>query len=100
MAFIHNEFLGEATHQTTIVREEFFSMKCWFFKRKDLERHYNIMSKRFYLLKGMDDPNLKQAFLNSLSNPLGNEAFKLMETKRFAVQTASLGEIYQNALPD
>lgn len=98
MTLIHNEFLGEITHQTSIVREEFLSMKCCSFKRKDLERHYNNMPKRFYLLKGMDDPKLKQDFLNSLLEPLGNEAFKLMETRRLALQNDFLGEIYQNTL--
>lgn len=56
------------------------------------------MPKRYYLLKGMDDPNLKQAFLNSLLEPLGNEAFKLLETKHMILQGASLEEIFQHAL--
>lgn len=86
------------THQTTIAREEFFIMKCCSYKRKDLEKHYNNMSKRFYLLKEMNDPNLKQTHLNSLPNPLSNEAFKLLETNGITLQNASLGEIYQNAL--
>lgn len=73
-------------------------MKCCPYKRKDLERHHNNMSKRFHLLKEMDDPNLKQAFLNSLPDPLGNDAFKLLETKGIALQNATLSEIYQNAL--
>lgn len=52
------------------------------------------MSKMFYLLGGMDDPNLKQAFLNSLPEPLSNEAHKLLKTKGIGLQNASLGEIY------
>lgn len=31
-------------------------------------------------------------------DPLGNEASKLLKTKKLALQTTSLGEIYQNAL--
>lgn len=85
-------------HQTTIAREEYLSMKCCSYKRKDLGRHYNGISKRFYLLGGIDDPNLKQAFLNSLPEPLRNEAYKLLETKGIGLQNASLSEIYRNAL--
>lgn len=70
----------------SIAKEEFLNMKCCSYKRKDLERHYGNMSKRFYLPKEMDDPNLKQAFLNSLPDALINEAFKLMETKRLPQQ--------------
>lgn len=41
---------------------------------------------------------MKQTFLNSLPDPIGNETFKSMKIKRLAFQTASLGEIYQNVL--
>ncbi|KAK9733620.1 hypothetical protein RND81_04G079400 [Saponaria officinalis] len=47
---IHNEFLGAWDHYTTQAREEFLIMKCCSFMRKDLERHYERMSKRFYAL--------------------------------------------------
>ncbi|XP_024014520.1 uncharacterized protein LOC112088468 [Eutrema salsugineum] len=70
---IHNEFLGTWDHYTIQAREEYMSMRCCSFKRKDLEKHYERMSKRFYVLNGIDDVNLKQAYLNSLPEPLRNE---------------------------
>lgn len=73
-------------------------MKCCSFKRKDLKRHYSNMLSRLYAISGLDDPNLKQAFLNSLPNPLGNEAAKILTTKNLSIATASLREIYQNSL--
>lgn len=73
-------------------------MKCCSFQRKDFERHYTNMSSRFYAIGGLDDSNLKQAFLNSLPDPLGNETSKLLATKNLFVTSASLGEVYQNAL--
>lgn len=63
---IHKEFLGNWDHYTSQIREEFLAMKCCSFKRKDLQKHYDRMSKRYYALNGIDDVNLKQAFLNSL----------------------------------
>lgn len=56
---LHTEFLGAVSHQTATARDEFLKMKCCPYKKKDLEKHYNGMSKRYYLLGGMDDPNLK-----------------------------------------
>lgn len=52
------------------------------------------MSKRFYLLGGMDDQNLKQTFINSLLEPFGNEASKVLGTKGLTLQNTSLGELY------
>jgi len=73
-------------------------MKCCSFQKSDLEKHYAGMSSRFYAISGIDDANLKQAYLNSMPEPLGNETAKMLATKNLTVATASLGEIYQNSL--
>ncbi|ESQ47393.1 hypothetical protein EUTSA_v10028344mg [Eutrema salsugineum] len=95
---IHNEFLGTWDHYTIQAREEYMSMRCCSFKRKDLEKHYERMSKRFYVLNGIDDVNLKQAYLNSLPEPLGNETSQILSLKNMTLSQASLGEIYQISL--
>ena len=95
---IHNEFLGTWEHYTVQAREEYLNMKCCSFRRKDLEKHYARMSKRFYAINGLDDINLKQAFLKSLPEPLGNETSRLLSLKNVALPQASLGEIYQTSL--
>ena len=64
---VHNEFLGSAAHYTEVAREEFLLMKCCLFERKDLEKHFDRMSRRYYSFNGMDDVNAKHTFLNSLS---------------------------------
>lgn len=70
---LHTKFLGSHANHKTFARKEYLSMNCCSFRRKDLEAHYDRMSQRFYLLDGIDDVNLKQAFLNSLPVPLGSE---------------------------
>jgi len=95
---IHNEFVGAPFYHINKQREEYLQMKCYSFQKSDLERHYSNMSSRFYAINGLDDTNLKQAYLNFLPDPLGNETSKLLSTKNLTVTTASLGEIYQNAL--
>ena len=70
-------------------------MKCCSFQQKDLEKHYNRMSERFYCLNGVDDVNLKQVFVNSFPESLSNEAYRSLENKGMTVAQASLGELYQ-----
>ncbi|ESQ50196.1 hypothetical protein EUTSA_v10002230mg [Eutrema salsugineum] len=89
MGHIHNKFLA---------REEYMSMRCCSFKKKDLEKHYERMSKRFYALNGIDNVNLKQAYLNSLPEPLGNKTSRILSLKNMTLNQASLGEIYQISL--
>lgn len=33
---------------------------------KDLDQHFKIVRQRFYLIDGLEDPNIKQAYLNQL----------------------------------
>ena len=56
------------------------------------------MTKKFYLIGGVDDPNLKQAFLSSIPDPLGEETFKLLSTSGKTLQNTTLGELYQLVL--
>ena len=62
--FLHNEFLGALTHYTKVARGEFLAMECCSFERRDLERHFDRMFRRFYTINGMNDVNIKRTFLN------------------------------------
>lgn len=95
---LHNEFIGAPFYQIDKQREEYLQMKWCSFQKTDLEKHYAGMSSRFYAINGIDDANLKQAYLNSMPEPLGNETTKMLATKNLTVATASIGEIYQNSL--
>lgn len=53
------------------------------------------MFKRFYALNGIDDVNQKQAYLNSLSDPLCSETSHMLSLKNMAFNQAFLGKIYQ-----
>ncbi|XP_057949994.1 uncharacterized protein LOC131144997 [Malania oleifera] len=73
-------------------------IKCCFLKRKDLEKHYNLISQRYYTLCELDDINLKQAYLNSLPNPLGEEVLRELQMSGKRLENTSLGKLYQSAL--
>nr|GEZ49990.1 putative zinc finger, CCHC-type [Tanacetum cinerariifolium] len=95
MSIIYSEFIGSPWEHTAHAREEFLKMKCCSFQNKDLEKHYNHMSQRFYCLNGVDDVNLKQVFLNSFPEYLGNEAYRALEAKNVTIAQTTLGELYQ-----
>ncbi|GKB51374.1 putative zinc finger, CCHC-type containing protein [Tanacetum coccineum] len=81
MSIIYTEFIGSPWEHTTHAREEFLKMKCYSFQEKDLEKHYDHMSQRFYYLNGVDDVNLKQVFLNPVPESLRNEAYRALEAR-------------------
>ena len=95
---VHNEFLGSTTHYTKVAREEFLLMKYFSFERKDLEKHFDRMSRRYYSFNGMDDVNAKHTFLNSLPESLGDETLHMMNLQKITLQQASLRESYQHML--
>ncbi|GMN64946.1 hypothetical protein TIFTF001_034022 [Ficus carica] len=53
------------------------------------------MSRRFYLIGGINDPNLKQAFISSIPEPLGDETSRLLSAANKRIADITLGEICQ-----
>lgn len=82
MQFLYAKFVGHPDHYQETVREEFLSMECCSFLKMDLDKHYDCMSKWFYCIYGINDVNLKQAFLNSFLEPLGAETQKILALQR------------------
>lgn len=52
-----------------------------------------MMSERYYSINGMDDVNLKQAYLQSLPDPLGSEVLQGLNSKGATLQHTSLGRL-------
>ncbi|GMN65327.1 hypothetical protein TIFTF001_034383 [Ficus carica] len=53
------------------------------------------MSRRFYLIGGLNYPNLKQAFLSSIPKPLGEETFRLLIATNKKIANTTFGELCQ-----
>ncbi|XP_062094158.1 uncharacterized protein LOC133800219 [Humulus lupulus] len=83
---------------TERLRTEFFKLKCCSMDKRDLKKHYKKMTQQFYQIGGIDDPNLKQAFLSSIPEPLGEETFILLSGTARTLADATIGEIYQLVL--
>ncbi|KAL0445483.1 UNVERIFIED_CONTAM: polyprotein [Sesamum latifolium] len=92
---IHQEFIGDASLINKMASQEYFAMKCCSLKRKDLDFHFKQMSEKFYMLNGLNDPNLKHVFLASLPQELQREIQRMIASTRRDVAQLSLGEFHQ-----
>ncbi|GMN28523.1 hypothetical protein TIFTF001_041183 [Ficus carica] len=92
---LYTEFCGQETQIVEKARSEYFKMKCCSMKKEDLEVHFQKMSRRFYLIGGINDPNLKQAFISSILEPLGDETSRLLSAANKNTAEITLGEICQ-----
>ncbi|KAL0455492.1 UNVERIFIED_CONTAM: polyprotein [Sesamum latifolium] len=79
---IHQEFIGDASLINKMASQEYFAMKCCSLKRKDLDFHFKRMSEKFYMLNGLNDPNLKHVFLASLPQELQPEIQRMIASTR------------------
>ncbi|KAL2518517.1 Reverse transcriptase domain-containing protein [Abeliophyllum distichum] len=88
------EFCGKQDHLKDIARKEFFKLKCCSYNPKDLNKHFENAVRRFYLIGGMDDPNIKQAYLEYIPQPLGQETLRVIEMRGQSLGTTSFGELH------
>ncbi|GJZ14293.1 putative zinc finger, CCHC-type containing protein [Tanacetum coccineum] len=58
---------------------------------RQLQIQQSISPKAFMI----DDVNLKQVFLNSFPESLGNEAYRALEARNVTIAQTTLGELYQ-----
>ena len=75
---LHQEFIGEGNIIERKIRQEFFEMRCYSLKIKDLDKHFQRMNKRFYLLSGLNDPSLKNTYVASLPEEIQPELNKMV----------------------
>ncbi|KAM7509736.1 hypothetical protein LguiB_008611 [Lonicera macranthoides] len=95
LGLMYIEFVGKANRHLEIMREEILNMKCCSLDLKDLEKHYDRLSKRFYVLGGIDDTNLKQIMFHSLPDPLVVEAKKILKIQNREIKDLTLADIYE-----
>nr|XP_012568598.1 uncharacterized protein LOC101496717 [Cicer arietinum] len=98
LGILHNEFIGDMEIFDRKNRQEFFEMRCCSLKDKDLERHYQRMTQRYYVLNGFNDHTLKNIYISSLPQELQPEIHRMIAAAQKDVKTLSLGQIHQIAL--
>lgn len=100
VTIIYEQYLGEPTVAVELARKKYFQMKCCSLQQKDLDYHYQRMSKLFYQLNGFNDPNLKHIFMASLPKELHPEMQRQLTASQLAIDidNLSLGKLYQLAI--
>ena len=98
MGFIFREFLGDPDQIYKQARQEFFEMRCCSLRRKDIENHYQRMSIRYHTLGGINDPSLKQVYVNSLPDELQDEIQRKIDLSNRPLTDTTLGELHMYAL--
>ncbi|KAL2513329.1 putative zinc finger protein [Abeliophyllum distichum] len=88
------KFCRKQDHLWDITKEEFFKLTCCSNNPKDLDKHFQNAVRCFYLIRGMDDLNIRQAYLESIPQHLGQEALRVIEMKGQSLGTTSFGELH------
>ena len=75
------------------MRGEFYQIKCYSYKRVDLDKHYHEMNRLYYGICA--DVNLKPLFLFSIPEDLSVEVEKSFLRKNKRIIDTISGQIYQ-----
>jgi hypothetical protein len=90
---LHREFVGDLGLLQKHFRSKFFKMKCCSLVPKDIDRYIDRMTKRFYLLNGINDPSLKYVFFASFLKELQHDMEKLIDSTKLPFKSFGLGEL-------
>ncbi|CAA7035319.1 unnamed protein product [Microthlaspi erraticum] len=92
---IHREFIGTPTHLKEQLQEEFFTAKCCSLRTKDLAKHFERQTRRYYTLDGLNNPSLKQVYLSSIDEYLSQQTKLYIRDQGQTVEEISIGQIQQ-----
>ncbi|KAK8360347.1 hypothetical protein V6Z12_A04G157100 [Gossypium hirsutum] len=90
---IHQYFVGNPQDLLTLKRREFYKRKCCSYVKRDLEKHFKIMTK-VYCALGLN-PNLKQVILSSLPNPIQVAVNQALQTQNKDILQITVRELQQ-----
>ncbi|KAK9011314.1 hypothetical protein V6N11_044166 [Hibiscus sabdariffa] len=93
LQILHTFFLCNQEDLKTLKKKEFFKRKCCSPEKKDLQKHFTVMTKLFYFLGA--DPNLKHTILASISEILQNAVSRHLQSTGKRIENLTIGEIQQ-----
>ncbi|RDX83587.1 hypothetical protein CR513_35476, partial [Mucuna pruriens] len=95
LGVLHEEFIGDGAIIDKKVRQEYFEMRCCSIRMKDLDRHFQRMSQRFYMLNGPNDPSLKNTYVASLLAEVQPELNRMTMVIQKDFSALTMGQIHQ-----
>ncbi|KAH1129886.1 hypothetical protein J1N35_001264 [Gossypium stocksii] len=90
---IHHHFLGNPDDILTLKRREFRKRKCYSYDKRDLARHFKIMTNLFCAL-GLNS-NLKPVILSFILDPLQVTVNQALQRQNRDILQLTVGEIQQ-----
>ncbi|KAK5772973.1 hypothetical protein PVK06_049275 [Gossypium arboreum] len=90
---IHQHFVGNPEDLLTLKRREFYKRRCCSYNKRDLAKHFKIMTKLFFAL-GVN-PNLKSVIFSSLPNPLQVVVNQALQRQNKDILQLTIGELQQ-----
>ncbi|RDX67921.1 hypothetical protein CR513_53146, partial [Mucuna pruriens] len=92
---LHKEFIGDGAIIDRKIRQEYFKMRCCSIRMKDLDKHFQRMSQRFYMLNDPNDPNLKNTYVASLPLEIQPEFNRMAMIAHKDFSAMTMGQIHQ-----
>ncbi|KAK8493539.1 hypothetical protein V6N12_055104 [Hibiscus sabdariffa] len=93
LQILHTFFLGNQEDLKTLKKKEFFKRRSCSPEKKDLQKHFTVMTKLFYFLGA--DPNLKHTILASIPEILQNAVSRHLQSTGKRIENLTIGEIQQ-----
>lgn len=89
---LHGEFCGKPDHTEEKAYEEFFKLTCCFYKLlKTWTQHFKEVMNRYYILRGINDHNLKLILYRFHAWSRNSQT---MELKGQTISQTTIGEIH------
>ncbi|KAG7543374.1 Zinc finger CCHC-type superfamily [Arabidopsis thaliana x Arabidopsis arenosa] len=92
---IHREFVGTPSHLKEQLQEELYTAKCCSLKKRDLAKHFERQTRRYYALNGLNNPSLKQVYLSSIDDYLSQQTKLYIRDQGQTIEEISIGQIQQ-----
>ncbi|CAH8272264.1 unnamed protein product [Arabidopsis lyrata] len=93
---IHREFVGTPSHLKEQLQEEFYTARCCSLKKRDLAKHFERQTRRYYALNGLNNPSLKQVYLSSIDDYLSQQTKLYIRDQGQTIEEISIGQIQQH----
>ena len=95
---IHRKFIGTLTDQKEQLQEELFSAKCCSLRKRDLGKHFERQTRRYYALNGLNNPSLKHVYLSSIDDYLSQQTKLYIRDQGHTIEEVFVSQIQQYVL--
>ena len=78
--------------------KELFSAKCCSLRKRDLGKHFERQTRRYYALNGINNPSLKHVYLSSIDDYLSQQTKLYIRDQGHTIEEVFVSQIQQYVL--